>query len=176
MNILSRSKINKIHSGVTLLEVIAVIMILGGILYAYLGRQGTANDQASVNTEQGHIAMLSNGISGNLWQSSGYPTGDLYSFLKDQKLIPSDMTDSGTGMKNSYGGAVVATGATTYYTISSANLPKQACIKLAMQLSKSGSFATTTINGTALTGEVSPAQGSSGCSSDSNTVVWKSTI
>ncbi|MEA9392189.1 type 4 pilus major pilin [Acerihabitans sp. TG2] len=176
MNTLTRFQKKKLHAGVTLIEILAGIVILGGMLYAIMGRVGTANESAGVNAEQGHIAMLSNGISGNLWTSSGYPTGDLYTYLKNNNLIPGDMTDTGTGIKNSYGGAVLATGASTYYTISYSSVPKQACNKLSVQMSKSSTFSTTTVNGTVLTGEVTPALSSTACNSDSNTLVWKSTI
>ncbi|QTP13357.1 type 4 pilus major pilin [Serratia symbiotica] len=176
MNTFYRHNTKKIHSGMTLIEILGLLAILGIILYGIMGRQGAANDSAGVTSEQSHIAMLSNGIAGNLWTSSGYPTGDLYTYLKDRNLIPGDMKDTGTGMLNSYGGAVVATGASTYYTISFAAVPKQACNKLSAQMSKSNTYSSTTINGTAITGEVSPTQSSNACNSDSNTIVWKSNV
>lgn len=176
MNTSMRFRNKKIHSGMSLVEILATIVVLGTILYSIMGRIGSANESAGVNGEQGHIAMISNGVAGNLWTSSGYPSGDLYTYLKSNNLIPGDMTDTGSGIKNSYGGAVVVTGASTYYTISSASVPKQACNKLAVQMSKSSTFASTTINGTALTGEITPVQSSTACNSDSNTLVWKSTI
>lgn len=67
-------------------------------------------------------------------------------------------------------GARVANGMT--YTVTEAGLPQDACVTLATKIGR-GQKVTTSINGgTDVSGEVSSATATSGCTTDSNTVAW----
>jgi hypothetical protein len=164
--------IKRLHKGFSLLEWIIFVGCLALLLSQIVGRAGNANDASAVSGESAHISTIANSAK-SLHGSSGFATGDLYSTAKSYKVFPPDMKDSGTSIQNVWGGSVVITGAGNYFTITYNSVPQQACAQLASQLSISSMFYSTTINGSAVVGEVAAASAATMCTTGNNIVIWQ---
>lgn len=168
---------NKKQRGATMIEVIVytamVALVLAGIAWG-VNKAFASNDVKDEMTAVTNIM----GALPDVRSAAGYGTASLAPALIAQNAIPSTWSIGGTPaaptITNAFNGAVVITGATTRATISMANVPQEACNKLAVRTSKGQNFQTTQINAnTAITGEVTPAIAQAQCV-DTNTIVWTS--
>ncbi|RED02082.1 PilS-like protein [Ectopseudomonas oleovorans] len=147
---------------------IVMVVALGYIIYnggSLLGSQDVTNEQSNIGI------LISN--TRKLKASSGYGTSgtSLVSALRVSKGLP-NMSDDGTSLYNSWGAAVTVVSNGMTFTVTENGLPADACVTLATKISR-GQKVTTSINaGTAVTGEVLPANATSSCSKDANVVAW----
>ncbi len=166
--------IKKTQAGFTAIEVL-VVLLVGGIIIA-----GAAYgidrllSSSSLTDEIKNINQLMVNTK-NLRSTSGYGAAatDLTTSLVAIKGIPAGMPVVSGVIKNSWGGDVSVLSTGSAFSITYASVPKDPCIKLATKLSNTAGFATTKINSTAaVSGEVTSAAAITGCSTESNTLLW----
>ncbi|WP_257111950.1 type 4 pilus major pilin [Pseudomonas ficuserectae] len=169
-NITQSARANQIGY-ITVELLFALIVILMGMGYA-LYNGWSAMGSSDVNNEQGNVGQLIANTR-KLKGSAGYGASgtDLIAQLSSIKGLP-NMSFSGGKIYNAWSGqvTVVANGMT--FTVTESGLPQDACVTLATTIGR-GHKVTTAINGgTAVSGEVSSANATSGCTTDSNTLAW----
>lgn len=95
-------------------------------------------------------------------------------------LIPSLIAIEGTGgmsvsgstVVNQWNGAVTLVSNGMTYTLTTASVPKSACIALATKVAKDNQTTTRINGGAAITGEVLTAAATTACSGSANTLAW----
>lgn len=166
----------KDQGGFVSIEVIIVLVVILGLLALGASKMDMLNTGGDTTEEMSNIQALYANTRG-LKSSQGYgATGtDLTSQLITLKGIPKNMSVVSGVVYNLFNGAVTIVSTGPGFTISSANLPAEVCIKLATKVSRSGNFSSTTINAnSAISGEVVPATAATQCSGSTNTVAWTS--
>lgn len=162
------------QSGFTLLETLVVLAIAGLALAALAWGINKAFMSNDIENEATSLTKIMSALP-DLKGSAGYGADgtNLVPQLITQNEIPSDLTISGGALTNEWDGAVTVVSHVTYVDISSANLPEEACNKLAVRLSHGANFKQTTINGgAAIVGEVTSDVASTQCTSAPNTITW----
>ena len=160
------------HKGLALMEWVVYIglgLVALGYLAANIGDSTSAND---ISAESQHVVMIASHSRDSWASANGYGTSSLIPELINRKGIPSDMTNKNGQITNVWGGAVDSVGNGTYYTVSYAKVPQEACAKMVAKLSKNSLFSSTVINSTSIAGEVTPAVASQQCQSSNNTIAW----
>lgn len=106
--------------------------------------------------------------------SSGYgSTGsDLVRSMINSGGVPDLMERTTTEVFNAWGGTVTILSTGTGFTMTYSDVPKDSCIILASKAAGSRAMSTSINGGAAIVGEVTTAQGDSGCSQDTNTLSW----
>lgn len=166
----------KRQRGFVSIEVIIVLVVVLGLLALGASKMDMLNTGSDTTEEMSNIQALYANTKG-LKSSQGYGTAgaDLTAQLVSIKGVPKNMSIVSGVVYNLFNGAVTITSTGPGFTISSANLPTEVCIKLATKVSRSGNFVSTTINSnSAIAGEVVPADAAAQCSSATNTVGWTS--
>lgn len=161
--------------GLTLLEVMAALVIAGVIAAVVLSQMDSAFSSSSATEELSNLNALYSNVR-SLKTASGYGASgtDIVPVLVQAKGVPKNMNVSGGTLFNSFGGAVAIASTGNGFTVSYANTPQDACIKLVTKTSKSGIFSSTKVGGaTAVTGEYTAAQAGTDCGA-TNSVVWTS--
>ncbi|MRK19099.1 type 4 pilus major pilin [Pseudomonas sp. JG-B] len=82
------------------------------------------------------------------------------------------MSVTGGALFNAFGGSVTVVSTGIGFTITSADLPKKACVNAAKGIGRGAQFSTRINAGTAIVGEVTSAAATTGCSTDDNTIAW----
>lgn len=121
---------SKKQTGMTLIEVMSSLAILaiviGGALALFSSASGS---QAATQMTTDLSAIRSNVKS--LWNGQGaYTVGSLNATMITANKVPMTMTTATPNITNNYGGAVVITGATTVFTVSTAAIPIDVCTSL----------------------------------------------
>jgi type II secretory pathway pseudopilin PulG len=106
--------------------------------------------------------------------SSGYGASgaNLVPALIASGGVPDGMQQSGGAVFNVWGGGVTAVSTGTGYTITYAGMPIRNCIFLATNGASSSAITTSLNGGTAITGEVTSAAATAGCTSATNSISW----
>ena len=157
------------QAGASLVEavlfLVIVVVILLGIFALFTG----VFSSSKVQNEMNYTQTLAGDVESLYATNHDYGTTDITATLVSTKNAPSPMI-VGTGLVNSWGGAVVVTGASSVFTISSANVPQKECGQLA-QVAISPTAVT--INGASQTLPLTVAAVTAACNSaTSNTIVW----
>lgn len=156
-----RNTINK-NRGFTLLELL-VGLILSAIIVA-IAANGVARAFSSneSTTEARNINEMMANLQG-LKGPDGYTTVTL-PLLASVQGIPANMKNhkTGTGVINSWNGAVTISGNATAFTLRYAAVPKAACITIATRVAEAGTWSVHS-GATAIT---TAATAQSSCSSD----------
>lgn len=163
------------QAGMTLLEIMVVVAIIGLALGAFawnMNKGFNANDQKD---ESAAITTIMAALP-DVRSSTGYGTATLLPALVAQNAIPTTWKVGGTAaaptVTNSWNGAVTITGATAQATIQMTNVPQEACNKMVVKLSRGANFQQTKVNAaTAQSGEYSPTQAQTDCTA-TNTIIW----
>jgi len=157
--------------GLTFLEVLVALAIglilVVGISAMWTKGTNTANTQVEMENVQSLITSLR-----GLRTASGYGASgtNLMPALINSGGVPDSMNKSGTTLSNSWGGSITAVSTGTGFTLTYADVPKANCNQIA---TKSPSNMSLSLNsGTAITGEVTTAAATAGCSADTNTLAW----
>ena len=165
----------KMQSGMTLVELAAVLVIGLVILGVVLSNMQGVFSSAGVSEEMTNINTLYTNIRA-LKTSSGYGTSgtSLVSTLYAAKGIPTSMNYVSNTLYNSFGGTVAIQSTGNGFTIEYGNVPRAECVKLVTKLSKSGIFQSTKVgSASAVAGEYTPAQAGNDCQ-DTNSITWTS--
>ncbi|WP_235424031.1 type 4 pilus major pilin [Citrobacter koseri] len=185
-NAINRGWLSLELTGVLLIIIVAIIGVVAWIGGAF-AENDTSNELANINSIMTNTRGLLKGSTGYDYSSAANMTGTLVEYGG----VPSTMSIHGTAssgtatVTNIWGGAVTVqpetisgtTGAG--FSVTYEKVPQQACTTLTTKLSSGSMVTQTTINGTVLTGEVSPAQAAGGCVADdggagSNTIILQS--
>lgn len=164
------------QAGLTLIELIVVLIIVAVILMVAIGGISNAMGKSDVNQDQqGVAALVANTKTLRTNGSYGTSGTNLVPSLIALKGVPATVNTNGTTLTNTWGGAITIVSTGTGYTVTTSGIPQDACIEHSMKLSKS--MLTTAINGgTAIAGGVTAAQATTDCSNagNANSVAWTS--
>lgn len=119
--------INK-QSGMTLLEVTASLAIGAIIIMGALSLLSSGSSAANSNALVQEMTSIRSSIKSMYLGQGSYGAASMNSQLIAAGKVPSNWTGSGSTISNSYGGAVVATGATTTFNITAGSIPKEVCV------------------------------------------------
>ena len=161
------------QKGYSTLEVLVVIAVIGLALAALAWGINRMFNSSDVKDEGAAITALLAAVP-DLRTSSGYgPSGtDLMPQLIAQNAISSTWPVVSGVPQNVWNGTIAAASAVNAVSITSTNVPAEACNKLTTRLSKSSNFASTTIGSNGpIVGEVSPDTARTQCLA-ANTIVW----
>ncbi|CAI2031583.1 PilS N terminal [Serratia fonticola] len=170
-------------TGVLLVIIVSIIGVVAWIGGAF-SQNDTSNELANINS----IMTQTRGL---IKTSSGYGDDEITGILVEYGGVPSTMSVHGTAsagtatVTNVWGGAVtidpVTISGTTGagFSVTYNKVPQEACTTLTTKLSSGSMVSLTTINGTAMTGEVTPAKAGTACVADdgsigSNTIIFQS--
>jgi prepilin-type N-terminal cleavage/methylation domain len=160
--------------GFTLIELM-VTLVIGVIIVgvAVAGIKGVFG-KSDVSTDIQGIASLQTAAKG-LRSKGGYGTSgtNLVPSLIAMGAVPNTLTLSDNNILNAWGGSVAVNSTGPGFTITSAGIPKDACIEEAATLSL-GALNTKINSSAAVTGEMTKVAATAACTSDSNTIVWTS--
>lgn len=156
--------------GFTLIEVMVVLVIGIIVIAVAAGGIGRAFSSNEATTETRNINDLMANIQ-TLKGRDGYSSVDM-ALLARVDGIPTSLTnsDTGTGVLNSWNGAVTVEGDENSFTITYAGVPEASCIQLGTKIAEAGALAVTA-NSTAVT---SAGEAASSCNSgNSNTLAFR---
>lgn len=162
------------QAGMTLIEMIIAIVIGLVLLAAAVGMIASSMSKSDISADaNGITGLITNAKTLRANGNYGASGTNLNGALIALKGVPSTLSVSGTNITNNWGGAVNVVSTGVGYTVSTSDIPSDACIEQAMKLSRT--MLTTAINGgTAITGQVSAAQATAGCnaSGNANDITW----
>lgn len=164
--------VQKQRGFVSIEAMIVLIIIAIGIGLA-VARSAGLFGSSNVGEEQGNIASIiasTRAIKG----SNGYGTSgtNLVPSLIKLKAVPKNMSNVSGVLYNVYGGSVTLVSTGMGFTITSSNLPEDACVTLATRVAKSDAEQTKINSGNAITGEVTTVNATTSCSGTSNSISW----
>lgn len=125
----------KKQAGITLMEVISGLLVIGLVIAGALSLFGTADSSQKSNQMLSDITAIRASIKGLYAGQGGYGTANLNGVLKTSNRIPSTMTaDNATPpvITHALNGTTTVTGITggTAFTIALTNIPTDVCVQL----------------------------------------------
>jgi len=169
-----RQKNFKRQGGWTFVELMFVLIIMlagaAGIVWKY----DLLDMKSGINDEMSNINMIEGGVR-SIRSSGGYDVAgtDLLPLLKSNDLLPTNMSYVSGVLTNSWGGSVQVVSTGAGHTLAYAGVPKGACSKLVMMMSRGKLFKSVAINGSSsLTGELTASVAGSNCSNTDNSMTW----
>lgn len=133
-NIKSQFKGFKKQAGISLMEVIASLLIIGLVVAGALALFGSADASQKTNQIQADVASIRSAVKGIFAGQGGYGTTNLNNVLQTANKLPSDLSvDTSTTpytITHSMSGTIAVVGATTAYTITLTNIPTDVCVGL----------------------------------------------
>lgn len=168
----------KRQAGISLMEVIAALLIIGLVVAGALALFNSADSSQKSNQMLHDIVALRSAVKGLYTGQGNYSTNNLNGILKAAKKIPSDLAVDNAAppvITHPMNGTITITGATSSYNMVVTNIPTDVCVSL---LTNSGNgWVSVQVGGaTALTAfPITPATASSAANcaaSDSNTITF----
>jgi type II secretory pathway pseudopilin PulG len=157
------------QTGASLVEAVLFLVIVVVILLGVFALFSGAFSTSKIQNEMSYMQTLSGDVESLYATNHNYGTADITASLVSTKNAPSPMI-VGTGLVNSWGGAVTVTGATNDFIITTASVPQKECIQLSQA---SINPVAVSINGTAQTLPLTVAAVTAACTSTtSNTIAW----
>ena len=154
--------------GASLIEALLFLLIVALIAIGVFAIYSNASASTKVQNENRYIQALTAAVKQMYASNPNYGTSDITATLVSTNRAPAPMIAGGT-LKNSWGGAVTVTGATTGFTISYAAVPMKECIQLSqIRLNPTA----ISINGTAQALPLTTAAATTACSTASNAIIW----
>lgn len=121
----------KKQAGLTLVEVLSSLTISGLVIGGALALYGSSDVSQKSNQMNADISALSVAIKSLYSYQGGYGAADMSKTLIDAGKVPPTLFKDNSTIKNAWGGLVTPTGATSSFTITLANIPKEVCMNLA---------------------------------------------
>lgn len=157
------------QSGASLVEAVLFLVIVVVILIGIFGLFSGAFSTSKVQTETNNMSALAGDVENVYATNHDYGTADITASLVSTRNAPTPMI-VGTGLVNSWGGAVTVMGASSVFTLSSASIPQKECVQLS-QIAINPTAVS--INGTAQTLPLTVAAVTAACNSPTaNTITW----
>lgn len=158
--------------GMTLIEVLIVMVIIGVVVGAAYTRYGKTMELNSENNTMAELQELRAGIH-SLYGASSVYTGISNTILIDHGAAPDSLV-KGTSLINGWNGAAtVAVAATSdQFTITYVGVPRDSCAKLATF--QRAEWSAVSVGGTAIPATSPTATALTACSAATNTIVWQS--
>lgn len=120
----------KKQAGITLMEVIGSLLVMGLVVAGALSLFGSADSSQKGNQMLADVNAIRSAVKGMYAGQGGYGATGLNSVLISSKKIPSSMTTSGTTITHSMNGTLTVTGATSSFSIAITNVPTDVCVQL----------------------------------------------
>lgn len=140
---------------------LALVVIVAGVL---VYKMSTASDMTTYGT------ILTE--TKNYRPSTGYGTSDYVPTLINANALPKSVNVTGTKIYNKSGGEITVVGANTGFTMTTQKVSQGDCITMAQRYSILD-MATTSINGTSYSGEVTAPDANTSCKSgNTNTIAF----
>lgn len=160
---IKRGIANITDSVVSVGVILFLITLVTGIAYVVYTKVYAVNE----------VTIVTNLINEtrNMRASSGYGTTNYNQALISSGALPSNVAYSGNVISNRSGGTITVQGAGVGFTVTDTALSDKDCINLAQKVGTK-EMANTSINGHFFAGEVTAADATSYCTTDSNTVVF----
>lgn len=160
----------KKQRGATLMEMmvwIAISLVIVAGAAAGIAAVFSSND---VNDDATNINQLLINTK-RMHDVNGYGTSgtDLIPALTASNGVPSTLTVVSKVPYNAWNGAITITSTGLGYTLTTTNIPQQACIEESTKLSMPGTYSVSINGGSAITGVVSHAAATTGCSKTDST-------
>jgi len=160
---------NSRQAGASLIEavlfLVIVVVVILGVFALFTGAFSTSKIQNEMN----YVQTLSGNVESLYATNHNYGTADITASLVSTKDAPTPMI-VGTGLVDSWGGAVTVAGVTNDFTITYNAVPQKECIQLSQA---SLNPIAVSINGTAQTLPLTVAAVTTACSSvTANVIVW----
>jgi type II secretory pathway pseudopilin PulG len=130
----------KRQTGISLMEVISSLLIMGLVVAGALALFGNADSSQKTNQMQADVTALRAAIKGLYTGQGGYGAAELNTTLKAANKIPSDLSvDASTPpvITHTMNGTVALMGATTAFTITLTSIPTDVCVGLLTNMSGS---------------------------------------
>ncbi len=156
----------KRQAGISLLEVITALLVIGLVISGALALFGSADASQKSNQMQADITAIRSAVKGLYAGQGGFGVGNLNLVLKNSNRIPADLSvDAATPpvITHSMNGTVTVTGVTSTFTIAITNIPTDVCVALLTQ-SMSGWTSIKVQATTMTTFPISPSTASTNCS------------
>lgn len=158
----SRQRGASLIEGILFLGLAAVVAI--GAFAVFQG--GWSSSQ--VRTESQYMQATVSAVHNMYANTRDYGSANITQTLVNNRAVPAPMI-VGTGLRNSWNGAVTVTGASDVFTLQTANVPRKECTEMA-QLALNP--IAVRINGAAQTLPVSPTAAAAACSTAANSIAW----
>ena len=169
----------KRQTGMTLLEVTASLaigtIIIMGALALFGGGSAAANSNAFIQ----NITSLRSAVKSLYLGQGSYDVASINGTLINSSKVPADWTGSGTTITNNFGGAVVITGATSTFNLTTGAIPKDVCIGALPSAAKGWSFvgvgadaAAALAAATITPASMTPAQATTSCSATTQFIAF----
>jgi len=157
------------QAGASLVEAVLFLVIVVVVLLGLFALFTGAFSTSKIQNEMAYVQTLSGNVESLYATNHNYGTADITASLVSTKNAPTPMI-VGTGLVNSWGGAVTVAGVTNDFTITYNAVPQKECIQLSQaSLNPIG----VSINATAQTLPLTVAAVTTACSSvTSNVIVW----
>lgn len=126
----------KKQAGITLMEVIAGLLIIGLVVAGALSLFGSADSSQKGNQMLSDITALRSAVKGMYAGQGGYGSSNLNGVLKTANKIPSTMTASSAAtpvITHAMNGTVTVTGSGSSFSIAITNIPTDVCVQLLSQ-------------------------------------------
>ena len=114
--------------GASLLEGIAYLGIAAIVILGAVSLLTNAFGSAQANRTTEEVLSIRTAVRKLYMGQAGYGTTSLNTTLVTAHALPSGLSQTGSTITNSFGGAVTVTGANTAFTITYAALPQDVCI------------------------------------------------
>ena len=163
--------LRKSQHGLTLMELIAGLAIVGSVIVGALALFGTTSSQQKSTQLLSDVQSMRSTVK-QLWGRTGsYGAGAMNATLINSGRLPSTITNpTGAVLTHVMNGNVTVQGAGSQFTITLTNVDNVGCTSL---LTASNDWINVTVNGTAVANYSDPAQASASCQA-ANTVIFSS--
>ena len=161
------------QAGASTMEILFYLIVAALVLFVAVQGGFKLFGKQTNNTEQMNVAeLIINTRALKSSQGYGASGANLVPQLVATNGIPNGLTVVSNVPYNAWNGAVTVVSAGVSFTITYAAVPQDACVALATKVAKNPSFTTTINAGSAMSGEVTAATATTGCSAAANTIAW----
>lgn len=154
--------------GATAFEILLYVGLVALLVVGVFGIYQLAFGSSKVQTEKQNMQAIIGQVNNLYGTNRDFGTANITTVLANTKAAPAPMI-VGTGLKNSWNGAVTVTGNSDTFTVQTAAVPQKECIELAqiavnpVAVRVNGAAQTLPLNATAVAGA---------CTSATNTIAW----
>lgn len=165
----------KKQAGLSLLEVITSLLVVGLVISGAIALFGSADSSQKANQMQSDVVALRSAVKGLYAGQGGFGVGNLNAVLKNAKKIPGDLSVSAATppvITHSMNGTVTVTGATSNFTLAITNIPTDVCVALLTQ-AMTGWTSIQVQTATMSTFPIDPATAATNCATtDANSITF----